>query len=352
MIEQQRPRIGEILLLRESIDSQQLMQAIRDQAARPGERLVSMLVKRTLLDPDEGALALSEQTGFPAALQRHLEGRQHDARSLVPAPIAQRWVVLPIGRAREGTLVICARDPTPILAAALKHALDTPVKLAVTPAFLLERLITAVYGPTPVEVVEPAPAEPSLADIGAIPVDRHELRPARTVSRMFRGKPDSSLNKVPATLQALDATLQEIDHAFSLAAVERLVIAFAAQRWQAALLVKIADGIAMGHRGHGDRLGAVDAFMLPLSTPSLIQSAHDTARIVVESPLNEVQERLNSLLGDPSVPVAGPAISRNAVEAVLVVGDAYEGTVRDTVADLERLLDALGAAYDRFSRSA
>ena len=92
----ERQRIGEILLLRESIDSTQLMQAIRDQAARPGDRLVSMLVKRTLLDPDEGALALSEQTGFPAALQRHLEARHEDARSLVPTPIAQRWVVLPI----------------------------------------------------------------------------------------------------------------------------------------------------------------------------------------------------------------------------------------------------------------
>jgi hypothetical protein len=33
-----------------------------------------------------------------------------------------------------------------------------------------------------------------------------------------------------------------------------------------------------------------------------------------------------------------------------VVGDAFQGNVRETVADLERLLDALGAAYERFSR--
>src|SRR5678816_3726790 len=109
-----RQRIGEILLLRESLDSQQLMQAIRDQTERPGQRLVSMLIKRTLLDPDEGALALSEQTGFPAALQRHLEDRHDDVGALMPPQLAQRWVVLPVGRAREGHLVVCARDPTPI----------------------------------------------------------------------------------------------------------------------------------------------------------------------------------------------------------------------------------------------
>jgi len=351
----ERPRIGEILLLRESIDSQQLMQAIRDQADRPGERLVSMLIKRTQLDPDEGALALSEQTGFPAALQRHLEGRHEDTHALMPAPLAQRWVVLPVGRAREGTLVVCARDPTPILAAALRHALDTPIKLAVAPAILVERLISSVYGPVaPVEGAEQPsaqPAPPSIADIGAVTVDEHDMRPPRTVSRMFRGRPDSGLMAAARPLDTLEATLQEIDHAFSIAAVERQVLAYAAQRWRAALLVKIVDGIAMGHRGHGERLGSAEAFMIPVSSPTLIQIAHDTRDIAVEQPQSEVQSRLADLLGDAEDPVAGPAISNGRVEAVLVVGDPLGGTLRDTVAELERLVDALGAGYQRFART-
>ena len=90
--------------------------------------------------------------------------------------------------------------------------------------------------------------------------------------------------------------------------------------------------------------------MLPLSAPSLIQQAYDTQTIAVEAPHGELQERLSSLLGDPSVPIAGPAMVKNQVEAVLVVGDAFEGSVRETVADLEQLLDALGAAYERFAR--
>jgi len=338
-------RIGEILLLRESIDSAQLTQALHDQEERPGDRLVSMLIKRTWLDADEGALALSEQTGFPAALQRHLEARDQDARSMIPTELALRYNLLPIGHSREGALVVCACDPTPVLVAALQHALASQVKLAVTPAFLLDRLIHAVYG-APTDAARPA----SLDDIGMVPVEPHELRPARTLSRVIRMRPESA-QPLPRTLDALEATLLEIDHAFSLAAVERLVVAFCALRWETALLVKLVDGVAMGHRGHGERLGNVEGFMLPMTSPSLIQIVYETQRIVHESPAGELQTRLASLLGDPSVPVAGPAMVGTRVLAVLVVGDALEGTVRDTVTDLERLLDALGAAYERFSRT-
>jgi hypothetical protein len=345
----ERQRIGEILLLRESIDENDLMQALRDQV--PNQRLVSMLIKRTLIDPDEGALALSEQTGFPAALQRHLEQRHEDVRSLMPAPLAQRWVVVPVGRARDGTLVVCARDPTPILAAALQHALKSNVKLAVAPAILVERLITSIYGR--LESLEPAVeqhAQPSLADTGAVPVGEHEMKAARTVSRVFRGRSSSTLNPTQP-LGALEATLQEIDHAFTVAAVERLVMAYASERWAAALLVKIVDGIAMGQRGHGERLGAVDAFMLPVSSPSLIKLAHDTRQVATQPPNSEVQARLTSLLGDAELPLACPAIIRGRVDTILVVGDPHGGSARESVADLERLLDGLAAAYERFARN-
>jgi hypothetical protein len=345
----ERQPIGEILLQRESIDSTQLLQALRDQDERPGDRLVSMLIKRTLIDTDEGALALSEQTGYPAALERHLEARHEDAHAMIPQQLAHRWVVMPIGRSRDGSMVVCARDPTPMLAAALENALAIPIKLAVTPALFLERLVTSVYGPLNDAAVQ---APVLFEDTGPVSVMEHELRPARTVSRMMRLRPESAQVPIASALAPLDATLQEIDHAFSIAAVERLVIAFAALRWRSALLVKISDGVALGHRGHGERLGSVEAFMLPIASPSLIQVAHDTRQIASDAPRSELQARLSSLLGDPSVPLAGPVLARNEVEAVLVVGDPLEGSVQDSATDLERLIDALGAAYERFSRGA
>lgn len=343
----ERQPIGVILLLREALESNQLMQTLRDQTRSPKDRLVTMLIKRALIEIDEGALALSEQTGYPAALQRHLERRHVDVESSIPFELAQRWMVMPIGRSNEGELIMCARDPTPILAASLQHALRTPISLAVTPSFLIERLLSSVYGSSavvpPSEGAVTIAETVTIADPGSMPVTSHEMQPARTVSRALGLRPSEKV-------APLEATLQEIDHAVSIAAVERLLIAYAAQRWRAALLVKINGGIAFGHRGCGDRLGSVEAFMLPLASPSLIQIAYDTMRIARKAPHTELQDRLSALLGDPSMPLAGPAFVGGAVEAVLVVGDPLEGTGQESAADLERLLDALGASYERFSR--
>jgi hypothetical protein len=38
------------------------------------------------------------------------------------------------------------------------------------------------------------------------------------------------------------------------------------------------------------------------------------------------------------------------VDAVLAVGDLVEGSASESLAELDRLADALGAAYVRFSR--
>jgi hypothetical protein len=43
-------------------------------------------------------------------------------------------------------------------------------------------------------------------------------------------------------------------------------------------------------------------------------------------------------------------VASGEVVAVLVVGDVIEGVPADAVGELDRLVDALGAAYDRFSR--
>ena len=62
-------KIGELLVLQEKIDPLHLSHALKEQA-HTRQRLVSMLINRALLDPDEGAMLLSEQLGYPAAMQR------------------------------------------------------------------------------------------------------------------------------------------------------------------------------------------------------------------------------------------------------------------------------------------
>ena len=342
--------------MRESIDALVLSQTVR-QAQESGQRLVSTLILRALIEPDEGALALSEQTGFPAALQRHLERRDVSAVELVPAQIARTWVVVPIGRSRSGDLVICARDPTPILAAALEHATGSKIKLAVAPALHVEKLVRSIYGAqgrpdTPLPI-----APPSLADVGEteVPETRAEQpRRSRTVSKMILLDESGPMRVPMRSMTSLEITLQEIDQAFSIIAIERMVMSYAANRWDSALLVRIEGDLAVGQRGHGDHLGVIEAITLPLTVPSLLSMAVETKRTTADAPDSPVQRHLASLLGDPKRAIAAPVESRGVVRTVLVVGDAMEGFHRDegrAILELDRLTDALGAAYDRFGRA-
>src|SRR5678815_6071838 len=78
----ERIRIGELLLMRESVDPWVLSQTLRNPGPNR-QRVVSLLISRAQLDPDDGALALSEQTGYPAALVRHLEKRDPGCANLI-----------------------------------------------------------------------------------------------------------------------------------------------------------------------------------------------------------------------------------------------------------------------------
>ena len=347
-------RIGELLLLRESIDALVLSQNVRHQQ-ETGQRLVSTLILRALIESDEGALALSEQTGFPAALQRHLERRDVTAVDAIPAQLARTWVVVPIGRTHAGDLVVCARDPTPILAAALEHATGAKIKLAVAPAIHVEKLVRSIYG-APGQPEAPLPVTPpTIADIGESTVGEarpQQPRRSRTVSNIMVPRDDSGPVRVPMrNLTALEITLQEIDQAFSIIAIERMVMSYAAQRWHSALLLEIQGDAAIGKRGHGDHLGMIEAITLPLTTPSLLSLAVQTKQTTGDAPDSGVQRHLTSLLGEPQRPLAAPVEVRHVVRAMLVVGDAIEGAHRDSIVELDRLTDALGAAYERFARS-
>jgi hypothetical protein len=344
-------KIGELLLLQEKIDPIHLSHALKEQA-HTRQRLVSMLINRALLDPDEGAMLLSEQLGYPAAMQRHLERRDATVLGLLPPQLGSRWVVLPLGRARTGAMIVVARDPTPILCAALEHAMRETVVLAVTPSVQLERLVRAAYGGSGLPE-EPLPASPpSLSEIGDVQLEDETplpIRRARTVSYMFPGLPELPV-RARQQVAPIELTLEEIDRAITPGAVERLVMAYAAKRWRAAVLARLEDGNAIGVRGHGEQLDQAEQFMLPLAPQSMLTIARNTRRPTTERPGTATQLQLQRLLADADAPAAAPVIVGDRVDAVLAVGDVADGAATDTLAELDRLADALGAAYVRFSR--
>ncbi len=322
-------------------------------------RLVSLLISRAQLDPDDGALALAEQLDYPAALQRHLERRDPSTRNDIPRELVQRWHVVPVARTREGQLLTVARDPTPMLAAALEHATRTPIVLAVSPAINIERLIRSIYG-LDGSIADapsaPASAAPSIADIGEVRVSRdmaRSLRSSRTVSRTYDMGDDPELPPLRRTAAEapLEATLAAIDRAITLVAVERLVIAYAASRWHAALLLTVADGKAIGRRGHGDRLTSPGTIALELGMPSLLRRAIDHRGVTSDAPASVVQMQLNYLLGDATAPAAAPIFVDRQLHAMFVVGDPRASGPASSISDLVRLVDGLSAAHERFSSS-
>ncbi len=336
-----------MLLLEERIDPWVLSTTLKEQPATR-QRLVSLLIHRALLDHDEGAMLLSQQLGYSAAMQRHIERRDPEVLRRVPAEIGARWVVMPLAVSRTGQLIVLARDPTAVLEAALAHVTKSPVMLAVIPALQLERLVRTFYG-APGRDEDPLPAiPPTLADIGDVHLDRDNTpipRRARTVSKLLDSNPELPVREPAALPSALETTLSEIDVAVSAMAVERLLMAYAARRWRAALLAKITDGAAIGVRGHGEF--SVENVELPLSSPSMLQIAHDTKVPTTDTPRGPMQADLTRMLGYATTPAAVPVMVANRVDSVLAVGDPIDGA-RTTVGELDRLADALGAAYERF----
>jgi hypothetical protein len=347
----EKMRVGEMLLLKERIDPWILTRTLQEQTTTR-QRLVSILIARALLDYDEGAMVLSDQLGYPAAMQRHLERRDPNLVSTIPPELGGRWVVLPIGRAKTGSLVVCARDPSPILQAALEHAMRASILLAVAPALQLERLVRGAYGLTaPAE--EPLPSiAPTVSDIGDFRIEDTPQPPPgrpRTVSHMMvKADPELPPMRAPAPTALLDNALIEIDRAVSAPAAERLVLAYAARRWHSALLVKVNDGYAVGYRGHN--VEHVETINLSLSAPSVLQVAHDSQRPTSDRRTSSVQEQLVALLGARRLPSAAPVTAGTGVVALLVVGDPLPDGPRESLTELARLADALGAAYDRFRR--
>ena len=164
---------------------------------------------------------------------------------------------------------------------------------------------------------------------------------------MFKSEPDLP-TRAPAATAVLDNALTDIERAVSTPAAERLVLAYAARRWQSILLARVDDSHAIGYRGHN--IDRVESVNLSLRSPSVLQVAHDTKRPSADRRTSSVQEELVALLGARRLPAAAPITVANQVVALLVVGDPLPDGPRESLPELDRLADALGAAYDRLRR--
>ena len=137
-------RIGEILLSHGLCGEDDLALALAEQRIA-GRRTCSLLIVRGALTPDDAARALAEQFGVAAALTKHLEHRDRSLARLLPPSVARHHHALPIGRLRDGEIIVCVRDPQPQQQSVFERILEKPVVIAVAAAHSLEPLIEMTY---------------------------------------------------------------------------------------------------------------------------------------------------------------------------------------------------------------
>lgn len=126
-------RIGEMLVQAGIINKEDLEKALRKQK-ESGKRLGSILVEMGLIDEKTLVKFLARQLGFPPVDLSTLKLIPQDVLKLIPAEMAYRYQVLPLGR-KGNTLFVAMVDPTNIAAI---EEIKFSTRLEVSPAIALE----------------------------------------------------------------------------------------------------------------------------------------------------------------------------------------------------------------------
>lgn len=331
-------RVGELLLQRGWVSRESIARALADQK-RTKLRLCSQLIANGALDLDKASQVLGDLHRCAAVMQRHLDGRDESLAPLITGDKARELGVIPIGRLSAGALIICARDPSPVLQGKLAWILDEEPVLAVAPASAIDALIDAVYEiDIPIEVDEPPVPKPA-------PKPAPKKRALSVVVPVMA--PSASRDVLDTTLAAF-REIDDLEWLFDVATQ------YLAKAWSAYLLVALRDKRAVGVRGHGARVtpAAVRTYVVDIEDSALIATAQTERQILSdELPLDfgDEQELITTMLGTES-PVVAPIIGNDAVSHVLLVGEPLVKEREDALVDLGLLAEALGEAVARISR--
>jgi hypothetical protein len=363
-------RIGDLLVEEGLVSAAELAAAL---ASTQVGRLCSILIERGALEFDAAARALGEQHGVPAALQRHLEGRDHALAAELSGAFARAACALPIGRTTGGALIVAVRDPSMALRTSLERLVGS-VTMVVTPATRLEQLIAAAYGDAPhdefdidlasvvgVVPLEPPPPAVNLLDPASVrmalsslddvrvakdPEPRGMLQP--TTLTPLSGQSPQPGRALPRAAPTLSATVEALERAKTRDEASDLAIGFIAGRWLAGAIVIVREGTAIGYRGHG--IADLAELHLPLGLPSTIALAIETRQTQTMMPPSPAQDQLARVLHTQTI-IAAPVTVDDQVVAVVTTGDSIHGAAdADAAHELGQLASALGAAWDRVRR--
>ena len=144
-------RLGKVLLGLKLITPGQLKQGVAAQIIYGG-RLGTNLVELGFLEIDALANALARRRGMPAALRGHFDLVDSEIQERLPARLADRWKVVPLGRLAHdpSRIAVAAMDPLPADGrATIAGCLDVDPEqlvLALTPELRILYHLERTYG--------------------------------------------------------------------------------------------------------------------------------------------------------------------------------------------------------------
>lgn len=394
------PKIGQVLMEAGRLSSADLERGLAAQRTS-GLRLASTFVQLGLISGDEAARALARQHGLPAALDRHLAGRDTSLASRLTAEVARTLGVLPVALSRGGeglNLVLCMRDPTPPIIADLRAVTQMPIIPSVACEVVLRREIEVSYPRAESEASDdsidididassqPFPQigqvdEMSLVDLddksvvkdhsqnttitGSVPVmerfaDRRSgvQQAVRPGDIPTRANVDVDAMSVPAPgpgrVLRLDEAIKGLAIATDPERVADIAVDCLRGLWRGGLVMQVKDRekLALGQHGFGGSVteGNVESIVVPLDQPSVLRTAHDDRRpfageATISSTIQDRFLRLFAELNSKTLSVA-PVLVRNRPVALLF-GIAPIGSLPETSAALATLAHAMGEAFLR-----
>jgi hypothetical protein len=372
-------RIGEILVRNGVVSETDVRDAIA-VARQRRMRLASALVTLGRLSIDDASRALAEQHGVPAALEKHLSGRDLALAELLPQELAWSLGALPLAVSRgNDALVVCTRDPVPSAITTLERATGRSVMLAVAVEIVLLPLIQDTYAaPEEVEVdldTGPVDTDHALdpAHLQLVDLDDHGVSKDHSqvdlripsidqtgrnrITGPFRAITPAIPAQVepPARTLALDPALVAITAAESRDEVVDAMLAFLRHTFRAGVVFSCKDGLALGQAGFGNDVVAdtVTSLVVPLSQPSVLKAAHDRFASFAGPPGSEtastVQDRFFKLFGGlpPQKVVVVPVIIKERVINLLYGHAPRQRSVEEAAIELGTLAAAAEEAFVR-----
>jgi len=362
-------RIGAMFIEQGQLLPPDLARVLDDQRRDP-RRLVSLLIDNNLVPFDVGSRILGEQRRVPFLQTKHLQARRANVAKLIPAELGRTWGAIPIGRTSTGTLIIAARDPSAHLQEAMAQAAGCKVAIVIAPASRVDALIAEEYGPPPADEFDvdldsalrempdrssPPPADMDILDPISVRLaltDLDDVRvtkdPSQSGMLAVMAGARSGARTLPPSPPSLEVTRTALERASSRDEATDAVMAFVAGSWHSGLVVAIRDTQALGYRGHGPAIGAIETLVVELGEPSTLRRAVESKRTSIHLVDSPAQRELGRRLGSASL-AASPIVVGARVIAAIVVGEPIQGLgeTERWIGELGRLAQMLAKAYQR-----